>query len=58
MQAVHVLVAELTGINLMTPITNAVHTVTNVPQPMSLAAARKVSAAGSNSASAISKKRL
>lgn len=56
LQALHVLVAELTGFNLMTPIASAVHTVTNVPQPMSLAAARKVTPAGSAVPSAISKK--
>jgi hypothetical protein len=55
MQGVHSLIAEVTGWNILSPIVTAVHTILNVPQPMTLAAARKVAPAESTSAN--SKKR-
>lgn len=53
----HCLVVDITGFNIMTPISAAVHTVTNVPQPLKVLAMAKSAAADSSATSAHSKKK-
>jgi hypothetical protein len=57
LKILHSLLVDITGFNIMTPISAAVHTVTNVPRPLKVSAMAKTAAADSSSTSANSKKK-